>query len=56
MKKIPNKNNKKTKQKESTLSQVQVDQGPTHKNRYTESNRTESGEKNLNTWEQGEIS
>jgi hypothetical protein len=33
-------------------AQVQVDQGPPHKIRYTESNRRESGGKVSNTWAQ----
>jgi hypothetical protein len=36
-------------------AQVQVDQGPSHKTRYTECNRRESGEK-PRTQAQGEIS
>ena len=36
-------------------AQIQMDQGPPHKPRYTEFNRKESGEI-LNTWAQGNIS
>ena len=36
-------------------AQVQVDQGPPHKTRYTETNRKESGEEPQTQWQRGKF-
>ena len=38
-----------------TKPHVQVDQGPPHKTRYTESNRRESGEEPQTQWHRGNL-